>query len=152
MPSTAQMDINTPVDPLAWSGATENDLRHCIVNLQDADIAEVKAALESWKDSMNGAAGSVSQQTFPLPSLASRLMRLARSVHEGSGFAVLRGLDTKQFSAEDNMVIYLGVCSWVGNQRGRRHHTQHLLQSCSYDLEHLLSVCTYLSRCPKQEA
>lgn len=131
MPSAIRIDFPTAAGPLAWSGANDKVQDHYTVEINDADKAECKMALESWKDGMNGAPASVSKQTFPLTGrLASRLEDLSLNLHKGSGFAVIRGLDTKEFSAEDNMLIYLGISSWVGSQRGMNPYTKPLCRTC----------------------
>lgn len=119
MPSAIRTDHPIKPNTLLWSGTDNKTLRHHIIHLEDEDIAEIKTAPESWKNGMNVSLASITKETFPLPNLASRLEELALNLHEGSGFAVLRGLDTKELSAEDNMLIYLGICSWVGSQRGK---------------------------------
>lgn len=136
------MNLPKPAGPLAWSGTDDKAQNHFIVNLEVPDIVEIKAALGSWKDGINGDPASVSTETFPLPNLGLRLGRLTLNLHDGSGFAVLRGLDTTEFSAEDNMLIYLGICSWVGSQRGK------IMCPQSVFAESLLTIC----RSPEQEA
>ncbi|KAJ4387303.1 hypothetical protein N0V93_007892 [Gnomoniopsis smithogilvyi] len=115
------IEPTTEPDPLCWSGTNYRSLHHYIIHLEDGDISELKTALEFWKTGMNGSPASVSKETFPLVHLASRLEKLALNLHKGSGFAVLRGLNTKDFSAEDNMLIYLGISSWVGSHRGAQN-------------------------------
>lgn len=38
-------------------------------------------------------------------------------LHDGSGLCVIRGIEPK-YSDEDNMTIYLGISSYLGNCRG----------------------------------
>lgn len=60
----------------------------------------------------------VSPATFPLPTLEPRLREIAVTLHSGRGFAVLRGLDPRRYSAPDNVIIYLGVTSYIAETRG----------------------------------
>jgi len=69
----------------------------------------------------------VSPSTFPLPTLGTRLLDLALAVHIGSGFAVVRGLNPDDFSQEDNVVIFLGISSYIGSKRGRQDEEGNML-------------------------
>lgn len=100
-------------NPLAFS----SDASEPVVQLGPADNVEVQRALQHWKDAEHGDAQSVTKETFPLPNLGPRLQDITRTLHLGEGFAVLRGLDLAK-TPEDNMVIYLGVTSYIGSQRG----------------------------------
>lgn len=103
-------------NPLAFSGANTTDSEF-VVHLSLADNVETQQALQSWKDAEHGDAQSVSQSTFPLPNLGPRLREISRELHSGKGVAVLRGLELAK-TPEDNMIIYLGISSYVGSQRG----------------------------------
>jgi hypothetical protein len=61
---------------------------------------------------------SVSRETFPLPKLRSKLEDVANELHNGIGFAVLRGLDPELYTALDNVLLYLGVTSYIAEKRG----------------------------------
>lgn len=103
----------TPHHPLAFS----SDASEPIVHLGPADNVEVREALQRWKDAEHGDAQSVSRETFPLPNLGPRLREITRTLYTGQGFTVLRGLELAK-TPEDNMIIYLGISSYVGSQRG----------------------------------
>lgn len=61
--------------------------------------------------------GFLSPSTFPLPTLGPKLSELAREVHSGRGFFVLRTIPVDSYSREDNALIYAGVSSYVGSVR-----------------------------------
>ena len=61
---------------------------------------------------------NVSQATFPLPKLRSKLEAVANDLHNGIGFAVLRGLNPARYTALDNVLLYLGVTSYIAEKRG----------------------------------
>jgi hypothetical protein len=63
----------------------------------------------------------IKRSTFPLPKLGPRLESLAMKVYEGIGFCIVRGLKPRNFSREDNILIYLGVSSYFGEHRGRQY-------------------------------
>lgn len=60
----------------------------------------------------------VGQSNFPLPKLAPQLAQCAKTIHEGRGFFVLRGLDQLNYSVEDSTIIYLGIASYIADKRG----------------------------------
>lgn len=68
--------------------------------------------------------GHISQSTFPLPTLHSVLRNLSKEIHSGRGFVVLRGLRIDDYSREDNIIIYTGVSSHIGDIRGRQQDTR----------------------------
>ena len=43
---------------------------------------------------------------------------LSRELHTGRGFFVLKTIPVDSYSREDNILIYAGVSSYVGNRRG----------------------------------
>ncbi|KAE9378489.1 Clavaminate synthase-like protein [Stipitochalara longipes BDJ] len=67
---------------------------------------------------LNLAFEAVSQESFPLPTLGSKLKTLAKGLVDGVGFLLVRGLDPKQLSNEANIIMYLGVSSYLGEKRG----------------------------------
>jgi hypothetical protein len=75
----------------------------------------------------------VSTRNFPLPTLGPKLYQLAAEVHRGQGFALIRGLPLKRFSHEDNVVVYLGISSYIGPIRGRQDEDGNML-STSHDV------------------
>ena len=57
---------------------------------------------------------------FPLPNLREKLQHLAEDVHNGKGFFVLRGPEPTRYSVEDSTVIFLGIQSYIAEQRLRQ--------------------------------
>ncbi|THC95330.1 hypothetical protein EYZ11_005190 [Aspergillus tanneri] len=105
--------------PLVWEGKDIEKRDDWIYKLNDEQRQEIDAALQSFK-SLNLSLGHVNQDTFPLPNLRPELRKLSKDIHTGRGFFVLRGLDVDRYSREDNIIIYAGVSSHVGNIRGRQ--------------------------------
>lgn len=60
----------------------------------------------------------VTRDTFPLPQLKTKLENIAETLHNGIGFAVLRGLEPRKYSRFDNAIIYLGITSYIAEIRG----------------------------------
>lgn len=104
--------------PTVWSGTDKTtDQLPYGVNIS-AYIPEIEAALEKFKD-LELNAPAIDASTFPLPALGPHLKAVAKDLHEGPGFALLRGLNTEKYSDEDNMIIFLGIGSHIGSQRGK---------------------------------
>lgn len=47
-------------------------------------------------------------------------LTLAVELHSGRGFFVLRGLDPKLYTGEQNAIIFVGISSYIGETRGRQ--------------------------------
>jgi hypothetical protein len=73
---------------------------------------------------LNKPLGYINESTFPLPTLRPILRNLSKQIHHGRGFFVLRGLRIDDYSREDNIIIYTGVSSHIGNIRGRQQDTR----------------------------
>jgi hypothetical protein len=66
--------------------------------------------------------------------LGSKLKTLAKTFVDGVGFLLIRGLDPKQLSNEANIVIYLGVSSYLGEKRGIQDELGNMLRKCFPEL------------------
>jgi hypothetical protein len=71
---------------------------------------------------------SISQELFPLPTLSSKLKDLAKVLTNGVGFFLIRGLDPKQYSSEINLIMYLGISSYIGDKRGVQDERGNMLR------------------------
>lgn len=69
----------------------------------------------------------VMQRTFPLPLLGKKLKEMSKTIHSGFGFAVVRGLNPEKYSRIDNVIIYLGLTSYIAEIRGRQDSTGSML-------------------------
>jgi hypothetical protein len=121
--------------PWVWSG-DEIPAERYVVLLNENDVKQIEEALGLFKGKLyeTGIAQSslaidlakrlklgpesVSQETFPLPKLRSKLEGIANELHNGIGFVVLRGLDPAKYTALDNVLLYLGVTSYIAEKRG----------------------------------
>lgn len=45
-------------------------------------------------------------------------MEASEIIHDGRGFVVLRGLQPDKYSNFDNILLYLGVTSYIAEKRG----------------------------------
>lgn len=60
----------------------------------------------------------LSQETFPLPSLGSKLRALSDELHNGRGAIILRGLSPGEYGLKDNITIFAGLSSYIADIRG----------------------------------
>jgi hypothetical protein len=144
--------------PLAWRGS-ELAPGDYIFEVKAGEIAEIEAALSQCKGkspssplrspqvaryidyltlSITGTSlagpnldlNDVRMSTFPLPTLGPRLDELRRRIYNGNGFCLIRGLNPKSYSREDNVIIYLGISSYFGQERGRQYQNGRLMCTC----------------------
>ncbi|KAK4231804.1 hypothetical protein QBC38DRAFT_451036 [Podospora fimiseda] len=111
---------------LAWTGSSMSEASNFILKLSDAEIAEINAALEFFK-TLGDDGDAIKPSNFPLPTLGLKLADLSRDIHEGQGVAVIRGLNPASFPVEDLTMIYLGVSSYIAEQRGRQDKRGNML-------------------------
>ena len=123
----------------AWSGSDFKSENDYIFQFTPEDLVEIEAGLAFFKGTLSyiindlltdtetdmntalpGDLGpdDVNKDTFPLPSLGSRLEEVSKTVHDGRGFVVLRGLQPDNYSNFNNILLYLGVTSYIAETRG----------------------------------
>ncbi|KAI1454222.1 Clavaminate synthase-like protein [Annulohypoxylon moriforme] len=103
--------------PLNWSRLDSVGKQVHRLELNDSGIAEIEQALEAFHElELDG--DEVTRERFPLPNLEDQLERCAFGVHRGSGLCIIRGLKPEKYSIEDNIVLFLALSSYVGEQRG----------------------------------
>ncbi|KAK3294537.1 uncharacterized protein B0H64DRAFT_189707 [Chaetomium fimeti] len=102
-----------------WSGADFPSEDNYVIHLSPEDIDEIETALAFFK-ALDGSLGpdDVRPDTFPLPDLCNRLFEASEIIHNGQGFVVLRGLQPDNYSSLDNILLYLGVTSYIAEKRG----------------------------------
>ncbi|KAE8378657.1 hypothetical protein BDV26DRAFT_280931 [Aspergillus bertholletiae] len=122
--------------PLVWEGKDVEKRDDWIYKLNDAQREEIDAALRSFQ-AQNLSLGHINQDTFPLPELRQTLRSLSNEIHNGRGFFVLRGLDIDRYTREENIIIYAGVSSHIGNIRGRQEDRRFSPNGGSLVLSHI---------------
>ena len=55
---------------------------------------------------------------FPLPSLGIRLSEIRDNIYDGIGAKTIRGLQVGKYTPGDLAVIFLGISSYIAEQRG----------------------------------
>lgn len=111
-----------------WSKSDFTSESQYVVEFSKAEIAEIEAGLAHFKG-LPGELGpdDVSRKTYPLPTLATKLDEISVSIHNGIGFAILRGLEPKKYSKLDNVLIYLGITSYIAETRGCQDYDGRML-------------------------
>jgi len=70
----------------------------------------------------------LSRDLFPLPYLGNKLKHLATMLTTGLGLFLIRGLDPNRYSNEQNILLYLGISSYIGERRGRQDERGNMLR------------------------
>ncbi|KAI9805763.1 MAG: hypothetical protein M1833_005256 [Piccolia ochrophora] len=112
--------------PIVWSSSSFQADDAYVFELESRYISEIEAAGAYFK-TLNAPLSSISSSSFPLPVLGPILRDLARAIHDGQGFHLLRGLNPKKYSAEMNCILYIGVSSYIGEVRGRQDEHGNML-------------------------
>ena len=102
--------------PSAWYGRHLKNSDEWLVELSDADIAEIDAALEA---SAGLDIKDIAPQSFPLPTLAPRFDALLDELLEGRGFFLLRGLPRHRYDIERAARAYWGIGTYFGTMRSQ---------------------------------
>jgi hypothetical protein len=116
----AELDLSSPVDaadlvPLEvgceW---TSDDLgERYVFELTREHLAELDAALVH-AESVTDDVLDITRDDFPLPTLGPELAQLTRSLIEGDGVALIRGVPVDQYGKARASTIYWGVGTHLG--------------------------------------
>lgn len=122
--------------PLIWEGKEWTDASQWEFELTPEHLKEIDNAVNHFRGTYHSSSparflpfiiscpgldlpfGHISPSTFPLPTLGPILTNLAKELHAGRGFFVLRTIPVGSYSREDNVLIYAGVSSYVASKRG----------------------------------
>ncbi|KAL4962027.1 TauD/TfdA family dioxygenase [Aspergillus stella-maris] len=130
--------------PLVWSGKDFSDPSSWTYYLSTSDIEEVTHALRHFQ-SLNLSKGCISQATFPLPAVGPALRRLSKELHSGRGFFVIRGLPIDKYTANETVLLYTGISSYIGSLRGRQD-SQYNGQQADVVLSHVVDLNAVVGR------
>jgi Taurine catabolism dioxygenase TauD, TfdA family len=104
--------------PCAWYGPDLAARQEWIVQLTDAEVAELDRASSKLTDA-NVDIPSIRKDDFPLPTLGPRLRHVLDDVLNGRGFAVLRRLPVERWSRRQSATAYFGLGTHLGNARSQ---------------------------------
>jgi hypothetical protein len=119
--------------PMVWTGQTLNEQEYTY-ELSAMEVQELEQAMQHFyscsyhlisrllliASGLELDGEFINVENFPLPNLGPNLRACAKSVHNAVGFAVLKGLDSRNYTAEENALLFLGISSYIGNRRGRQ--------------------------------
>ena len=107
--------------PAAWK---RSDLQgvQWRVHLDDAEVAEIRAAVASWT-SQNRPLAEMTRADFPLPRLAPRIASWRDEVAIGRGLQVISGIPVDSWSVDEASTFFWGLGQHLGrpgaqNRRG----------------------------------
>lgn len=108
--------------PAAWLGPQIQNDDSWIMRLEEAEVAEIDAALSRLK--ATGKTIPFAKGDLDLPRLAARLDEIPDRLDNGRGFVLIRGLSRDNYTDEDCELIYWGLGSHLGRpiSQNRRGH------------------------------
>ena len=92
----------------AWTAATLAADKSWIVELNDAERSEIRAAFYAVRDR---APYDFSQEDFPAPKLAAKLADLRDEMENGRGLALLKNVPIEGLNDDEARVMYWGIGS-----------------------------------------
>lgn len=150
VPSTSLPDgwpqkVNGPMD---WDGRSFSGEGDYVYELSEAQKLEIREALARFKGELYILTSFITTNscfsepdrgfdmfeanstTFTLPRLQYALEGLSNELHNGKGFVILRGLDSVGITREDKIILYLGMSSYIADERGRQSQDGRMMSSC----------------------
>jgi hypothetical protein len=113
--------------PSAWVGPEIQDDTDWIVQLDDAAIADLDAALRGVQD--KGLGIPFDKSDFPLPSMVGLLARIPDELENGRCMVLVRGVPRHRYSVQECELIYWGIAVNLGtpiSQNTRGHLLGHV--------------------------
>ncbi len=104
--------------PAAWVGRDLPPLETMAYVLSDTDVVEIDLALNVAKAS-GKAARDLLADDFPLPTLGPRILEWRKTVGEGVGFQVVRGVPVDRWSRVDAELFFWGLGLHLGRPGGQ---------------------------------
>lgn len=105
--------------PAAWYGPDVARREDWILHLAEADVAEIRAALQAWKARPDRGPAPLLPGDFPLPRLSGRLRSIRSDLIDGRGFALIKGMPVREWSHEDSALAYIGLGAHLGHARSQ---------------------------------
>ena len=106
-----------------WTAADVADEATWTEVFDDAEQAELDAALRHAVDTKGDDILAIDRDDFPLPNLGARLQQIEHELINGRGFVRLRGIDRSRYTQEEMEVLYWGIgmhlgLPWEQNAKG----------------------------------
>ncbi|CAO2655440.1 Nn.00g105040.m01.CDS01 [Neocucurbitaria sp. VM-36] len=130
--------------PRVWDGKKVGGVAAFALQLNPEEIEEIESALNWFKElpGLNGP-DQMSKELFPLPTLGSKLEAISQDLHHGRGLTILRGLTPSKYTAKDNVLLFTGLASYIGEQRGCQDRYGNMLT-------HLVDMGFKFGKCSKR--
>ena len=121
--TTAAIDLNDLPDkltgPSAWVGREmAGNPDRWLYRLDEADIADLEQAAEHFLG-LGRDVGEITREDFPLQRFTGHLEELRRTMREGVGVEVLRGLPVSEYSQKMAATIFCGIGAHIGSARSQ---------------------------------
>lgn len=108
--------LKTPYEhSSAWKGSDMKHSTQWVLQLDEADNAELQAALLAVREKNIGIP-MLTAVDFNLPSLGKKLASVKDALINGCGFCLVRGFDIERYELKDAALIYWGIGSHIGKQ------------------------------------
>lgn len=105
--------------PSAWLGRDmARSPEKWLYQLSPGDIADLEQAAELFL-SLNKDVGEISKETFPLGAFGEHLKALRRTMLDGVGVEVLRGLPVAGYSQKFAAAVFCGIGAHIGSARSQ---------------------------------
>ena len=99
--------------PSAWRGDELLGREDWVTELTQTDIGEIDAALEKSKV-VSEHFSRVTREDYSLPTLGPKLEAIQRTLENGSGAVMLRGLPAGAYTEDECRRLFMGLSSYVG--------------------------------------
>ncbi|KAJ8106768.1 hypothetical protein ONZ43_g6949 [Nemania bipapillata] len=108
--------------PGVWTGSVFTEPEQYIQQLDTVDLQDIDNALRHFQNT-GLAHHDMRREHFPLSSnLSGKLQHISEIVHSDRFFVVLRGLNPDKYTEMENVIIYGGLASHVGDERADMIH------------------------------
>ncbi len=115
---TVQVHDQIVEHPCAWYGRDLARDTCWLVQLTDADLGEIDAAIQAV--TAHGLSlEQVGRSSFPLPQLGPKLAGYLTEIRDGRGFVVLRGLPVQRYSDAQVGMIFWALGAYLGTPVGQ---------------------------------
>jgi hypothetical protein len=105
--------------PTAWLGKDmAANPERWLLRLGTAEIRELEDAAQTFLSGTKDI-GALTKQDFPLPTFGGHLAELSKTLTDGIGFEVLRGLPVATYSQEMRATIFCGIGAHLGKARSQ---------------------------------
>ena len=114
--------LNLPpilVTPAAWKGPEiKSKPELWIWELESDDVNELTTATQQFLQS-GEPLENISKSNFHLPRLEKKLAEIKNDLIDGTGFKLIRGLDSSRFSRQEIATLFMGLGSHLGSPRSQ---------------------------------